>query len=245
MKRLRGSQAWLLAGYIAVVVFIWLIEFLDLPHRLMGAESTPLSLEKAFLETIFIVMIWAFSWRVINYYEGEWSKATAELQKLASTDSLTGALSRREFLSRAEEEFSRAKRFERPFTCGIIDLDAFKSINDNFGHLIGDKVLAVFAQVALNNIRQQDFIGRLGGDEFGIVFVEAEREDAQSIVQRIHEQWDKANLLSDDGTKMTISFSAGISSTHNKDDELTDCIRRTDKALYEAKQQGKNRIEYV
>ena len=245
MKRLRGSQAWLLAGYIAVIVFIWLIEFLDLLHTLLGAESTTLNLEEAFLETIFIVIIWGFSWSAIRYYEGQWIKATAELQKLAFTDSLTGALSRREFLTKAEKEFLRAQRFDRPFTCGIIDLDAFKSINDNFGHLIGDKVLAAFAQVALNNIRQQDFIGRLGGDEFGIAFVEAEREDAQIIIQRIHEQWDKTNLLSDDGAKLTISFSAGISSIHNKNDELIDCIRRTDKALYEAKQRGKNRIEYV
>lgn len=245
MKRPKGTQAWLLTGYIAVIVFIWSIDFLDLPHIIFGTQPTSINWEESILETGFIIIIWIINWKVINYYEGEWNKAATELQRLASTDSLTGALSRREFLARAEEEFIRAKRFERPFTCGIIDLDAFKSINDHFGHLAGDKVLAEFAQIASNNIRQQDFIGRLGGDEFGIAFVEATSKDAQVILQRIHEQWDKANLSSDDGIRLTISFSAGISSTHNTDQTLTDCIRRTDKALYEAKQRGKNRMEIV
>jgi diguanylate cyclase (GGDEF)-like protein len=245
MKRLRGPQSWLLVGYIAVIAFTWLIQILDLPYHLMGARPTLINWEESILETGFILMIGIFSWRVISYYEGKWSKANAELQKLACTDSLTGALIRREFLARAEKEFVRAKRFDRPFTCGIIDLDTFKSINDNFGHLAGDKVLTEFVRIASSNIRQQDFIGRLGGDEFGIVFVEAVDNEAQIIVKRIHEEWDKANLLSDGGIKLTISFSTGISSTLPTDNELIDCIRRTDKALYNAKQEGKNKTAFV
>jgi len=244
MKNQRESQAWLLVGYIAVIIFTWLIEILDLPHLLMGAAPTAINWQESLLETGFIVLIWAFSWRVISYYEEEWSKATVELQKLVRTDSLTGALSRREFLAKADNEFSRAKRFDRPFTCGIIDLDTFKSINDNHGHLAGDKVLTEFVQVALANIRQQDFIGRLGGDEFGIAFVEASSEEAHIILQRIHEQWDGTMLLSDDGIRLTVSFSAGISSALIPDQSLTDCIRRSDKALYEAKQLGRDRMEF-
>lgn len=245
MKRIRAWQVWFFIGLIIVIAFVWGIEIFDLPHNLLGAESTPINWEESLIETIFTLTVTLIGWNVIANYERKWIKATDELQKLASTDSLTGALSRREFLARAEEEFVRAKRFDRPFTCGIIDLDAFKSINDNFGHLAGDKVLAEFAQVALNNIRQQDFIGRLGGDEFGIAFVETASEDAQIIIQRIHEQWDKAKLLSDDGIKLTVGFSAGISSALIADQSLTDCIRRTDKALYAAKHQEKNRIEFV
>jgi len=228
-----------------VIAFIWGVEVYDLPHYLLGAESTPINWKKSLIETIFTLTAALISWNMVAKYERKWTEATNELQKLASIDSLTGALSRREFLAKAEKEFARAKRFDRSFTCGIIDLDAFKSINDNFGHLVGDKVLAEFVQAAVSNIRQQDLIGRLGGDEFGIAFVETTSEDAQIIIQRIHEQWDKAKLLSDDGTRLTVSFSAGISTALIADHSLTDCIRRTDKALYNAKQQGKNRIELV
>lgn len=245
MKRIRAWQVWLFIGFMIVLAFIWGVEVYDLPHYLLGAESTPINWKESLIETLFTLIAALISWTMVAKYERKWIEATDELQKLACTDSLTGALSRGEFLTRAEEEFLRAKRFNRPFTCGIIDLDAFKSINDNFGHLVGDKVLAEFVQVAVSNIRQQDFIGRLGGDEFGIAFEEAASEDAQIIIQRIHEQCDKAKLLSDDGIKLTVSFSAGISSTLIADQSLTDCIRRTDKALYDAKQQGKNRIEFV
>lgn len=244
MKRIQAWQAWLFVGYVIVVVFIWGIDILDLPHQFMGAESSPLNLEEDIIETIFMLIVALISWNMVAKYERKWVEATAELQKLACTDSLTGALSRREFLARAEGEFFRSKRFGRPFTCGIIDLDAFKSINDNFGHLSGDKVLAEFTQVALDNIRQQDFIGRLGGDEFGIAFVEINSAEAYLIIERINEQWGKTNLLSEDGRRLTIRFSTGISSILITDQSLIDCIQRADKALYHAKKEGKNKIEF-
>jgi diguanylate cyclase (GGDEF)-like protein len=243
MNKLRSWRIWLLAGFIFVIVFIWLVEIFDLPHVLLGAPSTELNWQESLLENFFTLIMGIISWVLIASYENKWSKANAELKKLASIDSLTGVLSRRSFLEKAEAEFTRAKRFTRPFTCGIIDIDVFKSINDNFGHLIGDKVLEELARVAMNNIRQQDFIGRLGGDEFGIAFVETSETEAHLIIERIGEQWKKTNIFSDDGRKLTISFSTGISSTLASNESLIDCIRRTDHALYAAKQTGKNRAE--
>ncbi|MBI3739734.1 MAG: GGDEF domain-containing protein [Chloroflexi bacterium] len=243
MKSQLRWRVWLTAGFGIVIAFTWLNEIIDLPHFLLGAPATPVNWKESLIETGFTLIAFLISCGLVSYYEKQWMSVTSELNRRATTDDLTGVLNRRQFLGQAEEEFQRSKRFGRKLTLALFDLDKFKSINDRHGHLTGDKVLQELAKAVSNNVRQQDFIGRLGGDEFGIIFIETSKKDAHQIAARILKQWNETALMSDEGRTVTVSFSMGISSIHTRDQSITDCIRRADKALYNAKRKGRNRVE--
>lgn len=188
-------------------------------------------------------MMAAICWAFIRSYELRWMETTRKLETLAITDELSGMLNRREFLARAEREFERAKRFGRPLSLGILDLDEFKKVNDKLGHLAGDRVIREFASEINLHLREQDLSGRLGGDEFVIAMVESPRSAAREISARIQRSWQDVELSDDEQGRMTVTFSVGITSVLKKDETLLDCIERADKALYAAKKRGGNRVE--
>jgi diguanylate cyclase (GGDEF)-like protein len=158
-----------------------------------------------------------------------------QLLGLATTDSLTGIFNRRHFLELGEIEFDRYKRFGHIFSFVVIDINKFKSINDTYGHPIGDLVLQVFCDVLSREKRSVDIIGRLGGDEFGIILPETSSRDAAKAIQRINRacrnlKWD----LSDKNFQMTIS--TGLTVARPGDQSIDDLYRRADKRLYTKKQ---------
>jgi len=132
---------------------------------------------------------------------------------------------------------------KKKLSIAIFDLDFFKQINDQFGHLIGDKVLREFAGRLKSGLRQQDVIGRIGGDEFCILYLESTRTDAQKISGRIREQWQDIEIPGGNPATLKATFSMGIASVRKGDHCLADCIQRADRALYRAKNKGRNRIE--
>ena len=236
-------RAWVIGGFVVVVLFVWASEVFDLPHLLMRAPNTPINWQESLLESVVTILAGAISWALIARYERNWQEALQELRHLASTDDLTGALNRRECLARAEAEFNRSLRFERPLSIAIIDFDNFKQVNDLFGHPVGDDVLKGFGDVVRSNIRAQDLFGRMGGDEFLVAFIEATPEEATEITERIRDRWSRSKIASPaDGQTATIS--AGLSSLQAIDQSLMDCIRRADKALYTAKFKGRDRIQW-
>ncbi len=243
MKGIRTWQKLFFAGFVVVILFTWLVEIFDLPHLLLNAPSTPINWKESILESGFTLVAMLFSWRVIRYYENQWLQATTELKRLAAIDDLTGALNRREFLLQLEKEFARAQRFNQKLTIALLDIDVFKSINDQHGHLIGDKVLQELTKIFQANVRQQDLVGRLGGDEFGVAFIETSRTEANKIAERIQKQWREIEIRNDHGQRIKVNFSMGIASITKRDKELKQCIRRADTALYNAKRKGRNRIE--
>lgn len=139
----------------------------------------------------------------------------------------------------------RAQRFEHPFTLALLDFDKFKSVNDKYGHMIGDIVLQKFVKTIYQNIRQHDFVGRLGGDEFAIILLESPPDDAKMICQRIFDKWEMENIRSEQGEKVIVTVSAGISTRKKEDQTLANLTHRADMALYDAKGKGRSRIEVM
>lgn len=230
-------------AFFMVLLFIWGNEILDFPHLFLGAPTTPINWRESIIETVFAGIFGVVAYRFILFYQKKWLASLDDLQRLATLDTLTNALNRRAFFEQAAYEFSRSKRSGHPFTLAMIDFDDFKGINDRFGHLCGDKVLISFVNAAKHHIRQHDLLGRLGGDEFGIILVDINNGDADLIQDRILEEWNRTEIQSDEGRKIFASVSMGVTDWNQTDTLLEDVIRRADKLLYHAKALGRNRIE--
>lgn len=158
------------------------------------------------------------------------------LIEIATTDTLTKVSTRRHFLNILKKETEKAKRYGFTLSMIIIDIDFFKNINDTYGHLMGDTVLKMLGTLLKNNIRNSDYAGRLGGEEFAILLPGTNAEGALNTAEKIREKCEKLNFS---GIEVTIS--AGIASYHEntvKSDE--DFIDKADMALYTAKRKGRN-----
>lgn len=163
------------------------------------------------------------------------------LRRLASIDALTGTLNRRAFIQRAEDELLRSKRYLKPISLLAIDVDHFKQINDRYGHSGGDAALVALANTLQQQLRSSDAIGRWGGEEFLIILAETNTKEAKIVAERYRQ------LLSDlmitygtEAIKFTVSI--GISSFENNIDSKEMLIEQADKALYEAKRNGRNQV---
>ena len=163
---------------------------------------------------------------------------------LLRTDSLTSCLARQYFLELVEKEMERAKRYSRPFSLIMMDIDRFKKINDKYGHHAGDEALKRFVQVVLAQKRQSDLLGRLGGEEFSLALPETDMEDAMKVARRICEVWAKTEIQVS-ALIVSSTVSIGATTMSETDAVFDDLLLRADKALYMAKQGGRNRVEFV
>jgi len=175
--------------------------------------------------------------------------ANLELHSLAVTDGLTRLFNHRFFHERLEEELSRAERYRYTVSLIMIDIDNFKGYNDSYGHLEGDKVLKMVANVFNELKRQSDVCARYGGEEFGLILPETDLEGAKMMAERIRERVEKLKLKVEDArAKLTIS--AGVASIDFKKIGKIDTDRNykdslimsADKALYQSKANGKNNV---
>lgn len=163
-----------------------------------------------------------------------------ELRCLAFTDALTGVNNRRRFLELAQREMERAKRYGAPFSYLTLDVDHFKSINDAYGHDQGDLVLKSLANNCLKALRDTDIFGRLGGEEFGAVLIESTAQEAMFAAARLLKAASE-DRFDVEGRPVGYTVSIGVCSWREGEDSLSEIMRRADKALYEAKAQGRNR----
>lgn len=164
-----------------------------------------------------------------------------ELEKLANIDSLTGLNNRRRVFELIDYQIDLANRHRFPLTLVIADLDHFKKINDQFGHAMGDKVLKGFGELCMATLRQTDIVGRIGGEEFILVFPMTDLQNSNTALENLSA---KVCGLSDIfGTEgLQLSVSCGIT-IHENEMSLTDLMSQADRALYKAKKNGRNRIE--
>ncbi len=163
------------------------------------------------------------------------------LTREARTDFLTGALNRRAFEDQFTREFKRKKRYSRPMSVMILDVDDFKQINDTYGHEAGDCTLKALVQIINNQLRESDLFARFGGEEFIIAMPESDREGSCRLGERIRAAVEEASIRAGDaGISCTVS--AGITEIESHDTEIAEVIARADKALYKAKTSGKNRV---
>lgn len=177
----------------------------------------------------------------LKYTRDELKQALVELEKLATTDPLTGIANRRHLLVLGEREFQRTHRYKNPFSVLMIDIDHFKLINDNYGHSIGDKALKIMADVTVNALRKVDIFGRFGGEEFVVFLPETKADEALVVAERIREAIATTPIYVDDQT-IHITVSIGVTIYNSSEISLDGLLMEADKALYDAKKQGRNQV---
>jgi diguanylate cyclase (GGDEF)-like protein len=165
----------------------------------------------------------------------------AELQRIAVTDELTGLANRREILHALDWLIGAARRSGRPLSVAVLDIDHFKKVNDAHGHPAGDEVIRRVAQLAVEIMREQDLVGRLGGEEFVIAMPDIGVEAARLACERLREALSVLPILLPTGQAVSVTLSTGITQFAG-DDDRTQLIARADEALYWAKKQGRNRV---
>ena len=162
-----------------------------------------------------------------------------ELRRIAERDHLTQALTRRGFVEQMKKEIARCHRHGRDSVFVMMDIDHFKSVNDRFGHPAGDEVLKAVSAACAGMLRDNDALGRLGGEEFGILLTETDTAGGLAAVEKLRRTIEQLTVDVGGGIRVTSSFGlAGLSSTVKTPD---DWVREADQALYAAKHSGRNR----
>lgn len=165
-----------------------------------------------------------------------------ELQRQAHMDYLTGLPNRRSFMDRGEIELARILRYESPLSILMLDIDHFKKINDTYGHQSGDLVLSSVASIFQVVLRHVDISGRLGGEEFAVILPETGIEKATEVAERLREIISADKVTLTDGIEISYTVSIGVATLIEKNSNINMLLNEADKALYKAKQTGRNKV---
>ncbi|GAB3358148.1 hypothetical protein GCM10027430_28390 [Lysobacter tyrosinilyticus] len=171
----------------------------------------------------------------------EFYQLKEKLARQANTDELTGVRNRRSLLQSARREFSRAVRYGHPLAVLMVDIDYFKPINDRYGHDVGDHVLKALAKALSAELRDSDVLGRLGGEEFGVVLPNTTGAGAAIVAERLRTRVDALCLTGDWGDSIEPKISIGVACIHGAE-RIEVVLKRADQALYAAKAAGRNRV---
>lgn len=164
-----------------------------------------------------------------------------ELRVRASTDSLTGVMRRRPFDEQVVREIVRARRHKKPLSYAFIDVDHFKSINDAYGHGVGDLVLKKLAEVCTTELRGCDYFGRIGGEEFAVLLPETDLVTGSEVAERLRGAIEKS-VIQVSGATINITASIGVTEYDGSTDDFETLLKRADSAMYDAKGSGRNRV---
>jgi diguanylate cyclase (GGDEF)-like protein len=189
---------------------------------------------------LLLGIIYLFTSRLITKV----SEANRKIQEMAITDALTRIFNRRHIMERFAEEFERARRVNGPLSCIMADIDDFKSINDTYGHLFGDKILEKISAVMSASLRAYDILGRFGGEEFLIILPDTGPDAAGTLAERIRNNV-KERCTAEPGLSRcgTVTMSFGFTVMRDSDRSVDDMIKRADVGLYKAKTSGKDKTE--
>ncbi len=168
--------------------------------------------------------------------------ARDDLARQAATDPLTGIANRRHFADQAGRVISTAQRHGRPCALLELDLDGLKTVNDTYGHAVGDALLLAFVRTCRANLREGDILGRLGGDEFAVLLPETTVDQAESIAERVRSAFEREDVSVGE-IRLCPSVSVGLTALDTTSRVNLDALlREADTALYEAKRAGRNRV---
>ncbi len=175
--------------------------------------------------------------------EEEVRKQNHELERLATRDPLTGSFNRRTFFERFEALFAHAVRHDEPLCCIMTDIDHFKSVNDRYGHAVGDKVIKIVAEVLEVTTRGEDIVGRYGGEEFCVVLPGLNRQEALAVAERLRSEiYESSSARFTSGLRFTASL--GVAEINPTTPDPAELVNQADQALYKAKQTGRNKVVF-
>lgn len=196
----------------------------------------PLQMTISFVGGIFIYFIAEF----IN----KSNEMLFLLERKATTDHLTNLSNRRQFEKSLEFELERAREYKQKLSLLVIDIDRFKKVNDTFGHTSGDAVLKQLGQLLIEHARSADIVSRNGGEEFAILLLDCGNHQAMAIAESIRQSVEKYHFALPDGNtiRLTISIGVAVFPDHCDDRDDNDFFEQADRALYEAKNTGRNRV---
>ncbi len=183
--------------------------------------------------------------KYLHIIESEGQYLNDELTRvhiLSLTDELTELPNRRAFMRRLEDEVARVQRYGYPLTLALLDMDGFKKINDTLGHAAGDEVLRNFAGNVLTIFRHHDMVARYGGEEFAVILPNTDQHGALRALQKVQKRTAESPYQFNGETRAMPTFSAGVA-LYRPGETPSSLIERADKALYQAKRRGRNRIE--
>jgi len=168
-------------------------------------------------------------------------KANEKLARLSQTDALTQLNNRHHWNNLIDNEFKRVKRYEQISTLMMLDIDHFKKVNDTYGHVAGDKVIAAVSEVIRDNVRETDFAARYGGEEFVICLTNTPANNAVILAERLRKAIESISIIDDENTiKVTISI--GMADFTAATDTIDSWTKKADNALYQSKENGRNQF---
>jgi diguanylate cyclase (GGDEF)-like protein len=179
--------------------------------------------------------------RISDHYQKMMHDLNLALREASTHDSLTGLGNRRLLLERLKEESERSRRYSRPLTIAMLDIDYFKRVNDQHGHELGDQMLVEVSRVMEAEIRDQDLCGRWGGEEFLILLPETSMEAACHVLERVRNAVGALRVRTGDES-IAVTASLGVAE-HRAESNYSDTVNRADWALLKAKQSGRDRLE--
>jgi len=229
-----GNQAGIITSLLAILIVVSSAFIFDL-----GLSQT--TLQGALIGLIISSLLASIHVRKISEFETVLLKKNKELEVLATIDGLTGVMNKRMFNEMASKYIDTARRTSKPLTFLYLDLDHFKSVNDNHGHQVGDIMLMKFTAIVGKNLRKSDLLGRIGGEEFAVILFETDREAGMLVAEKIRQHIQETSYQYEDKL-VEVTTSIGLSQLESKIDTLEAIQQRADKALYKAKESGRNRV---
>ncbi|AOY00422.1 hypothetical protein BJP62_08210 [Jeongeupia sp. USM3] len=187
-----------------------------------------------------LVIVLATYLRHVRRLGRQLARANRKLQRQADSDFLTGCANRRKFERVLGAELGRGHRYGNALTVAIIDIDFFKRINDSYGHPVGDAGLVYLVKTVAAAIRDDDLLGRIGGEEFALMLPQTDAHGAEPLLQRLRTRFEQGGFEAD-GQTIGFTVSIGYASAVAGDD-IESLLKRADEALYAAKQGGRNRV---
>ncbi len=213
------------------------------PSKVAPASSHAFSfwmISEIFFAAPFLIFITFMADQMLTW----WRAREDHIRVLSRSDGLTGLANRRHIFSEATTAAS-ASRDSSPLACVLLDLDHFKRVNDNHGHATGDRVLKATAECLTTMVRVGDSVGRYGGEEFLIILPNTDATEAHAIAERCRAAIKSLIVLNDRGEPLAISASFGLTLLSSSDGSIDAAIARADEALYQAKGNGRNRVEIL
>ncbi|MGM9485305.1 GGDEF domain-containing protein [Roseateles sp. NT4] len=206
-----------------------------------GGGSLPAGTPGSWSSAIFMLAFMAVLAAGFAFVLAGFERMAAQMRQLASIDGLTGAVNHNTAVSLLAHSLERGRRENQPVSFVMLDLDHFKRVNDQHGHVVGDNVLRAVAACARQRLRSSDVLGRLGGEEFGLVLPATGVVGARHLAEQVRLAVEALELQGDGGQPLRVTLSAGVAEASKADTPET-LMHLADKALYQAKQKGRNRV---